>query len=50
MSPTFQVVPAAGEVIDAVGGVPAVTVSAVLSEWPPGSLTRRPTVTIPAVV
>jgi len=50
VSPTFQVVPATGEVIDAVGGVPAVTVSAVLSELPPGSLTRRPTVTIPAVV
>src|SRR4051812_33514078 len=50
VSPTTQVVPVAGDVIVAVGGVPAVTTTEVVSALPPGSLTRRPTVTTPAVV
>src|SRR5690349_17568091 len=50
VSPTRHVVPAAGERIEAVGGLPAVIVSVVVSLFPPGSLTRRPTVTTAAAV
>jgi hypothetical protein len=41
MSPTFQVVPAAGRVMVAVGGVlPTVIVSVAVPESPPESVTR----------
>jgi hypothetical protein len=40
-SPTFQVVPAAGVVMVAVGGVlPTVTVTVAVAERPAGSVTR----------
>ena len=42
-SPTFQVVPAAGEEIVASGGEPALIVTAVMSVTPPLSVTRRRT-------
>ena len=48
--PTRHVVPATGELIVGVGGVPAVIVSVSVSVRPPLSVTRRRTETAPGEV
>ena len=50
VSPTAHVTAADGAAIDTVGGPPTVIVVDVVACRPPGSLTRRRTVTTPGVV